>query len=228
MPSTTRDQPPHHVRFKLLSDFKMFETLKIFIEAVRRTFGNIFWSALASIICLITFDWGTTGTLIWNYVANDVLGTNNTEARKNAEAIEQAVIFSRGLWFLMLTAFGLTFFDLLAETRKIYREQMSDRSQQRFVRGGSNVAENFMAGGSVSVNIDQTDSYIQQLEGHLDYQYETNRDIREFNRDYRNQWQIRNRNAERLIAATQEMHNQFRIFSEELRKWRYEDDFRRV
>ena len=131
----------------------MFENLKIFIEAVRRTFGNIFWSALGSVICLITFDWGTTGTLIWNYVANDVLGTNNTEAQKNAEAIEKAVIFSRGLWFLMLTAFGLTFFDLLAQTRQIYREQMSDRSKQRFVRGGLKVSENLMSGDSVSINI---------------------------------------------------------------------------
>ena len=205
----------------------MFETLKIFIEAVRRTFGNIFWSALGSVICLMTFDWGTTGTLIWNYVANDVLGANDTEARKNAEAIEQAVIFSRGLWFLILTAFGLTFFDLLAKTREIYREQMSDRSKQRFVRGGLKVAEDLMSGGSVSVNIDQTDSFIQQLESHLDYQYETNRDIREFNRDYRNQWQIRNRNDERLIAVTQGMQNQFRIYNDELRKMRYEADFRR-
>ena len=205
----------------------MFENLKIFIEAVRRTFGNIFWSALGSVICLITFDWGTTGTLIWNYVANDVLGTNNTEAQKNAEAIEKAVIFSRGLWFLMLTAFGLTFFDLLAQTRQIYREQMSDRSKQRFVRGGLKVSENLMSGDSVSINIDQTDSYIQQLESHLDYQYETSRDIREFNRDYRSQWQIRNRNDERLIAATLGMQNQLRIYSDEVRRWRYEADFRR-
>ena len=205
----------------------MFEMIKIIIEAVRRTFGRIFWSALGSVICLITFDWGTTGTLIWNYVANDVLGTNNTEARKNAEAIEQAVIFSRGLWFLILAAFGLTFCDLFAETRNIYREQMSDKTKQRFTRGGLKVAENLISGDSVSINIDPTDSYIQQLEGHLDYQYETNRDNREFNRDHRNQWQVQNRNEERLIEAVQGMQLQFRICSDELRKMRYEADFRR-
>ena len=62
----------------LLSDFKMIEAIKIIINAIGRTFGNIFWSALGSIICLVTLDWTISGTLVWNYVANDILGTNIT------------------------------------------------------------------------------------------------------------------------------------------------------
>ena len=205
----------------------MFEVVSVVFQAIGRTFGNIFWSAMGAIICQLAYDWSVSGTLVWNFVANDVMGTNNTEARKNAEAISSAMALSRGLWFAMLLVLWLTFCQIFVETRRIFSEKATAKAKKGILQNGLKLSEDMVSGDSVSVNIDPADDIIQRFENHLDYQYETNRDNREFCRDVRTQWQIRNRHNAELTAAMRGVQSELQIFNVEARRMRYEADFRR-
>ena len=137
-------------------------------DAVVTVFHSMIWSALGSIICQATFDSDVSGTLLWNFLANDVLHTNNTKVKEDADAIPGAAIFSRAIWFMIMFAFGTTFMAIYFSVAKLFQDQHMSDFKKKHLQNHARLTENMSSGGSVSITVDPDDPYVQLMGNHMD------------------------------------------------------------
>ena len=127
-------------------------------DSTNQVFQSMIWGFLSAAICQAAYDAGSTGTLLWDFFANDVLKRNDTQARADAEAIPGAVIVSRLFWFAITFCLFTTIISVCFAVRKLYQNEPIEKFKRNHLQNSARLTETVSSGGSVKITIDYCES----------------------------------------------------------------------